>query len=209
MMTNKSFFQGEMVSTHMGAEHNPDHKRNKDLISVLDTVYVVSYEAPRELRESHSSFISESREMGACCFMLPCNDPLLRGLPYALLEDEQLSTGFLQTCRCDPSCSSVSRGSPEDNRGELRSRSRTTLLESKPWFTPKPFYARDVHDELEWMAQDVEAFKCKAMSDAKPTIFWVRARELEVDVLEHLSLIISKEVERCDPWHGYLRIGLR
>jgi hypothetical protein len=45
----------------------------------------------------------------------------------------------------------------------------------------------------------VEAFDCKAMSDAKPAIFWIRARDYETDILKCLLSIISKEIERCDP----------
>jgi hypothetical protein len=209
METNKNFFQGVIVSTHMGADFNPDHKRNQDLISLLDVVYVVSYDAPRELRESDSGSIVESRWMGACCFMLSCDDPLFEGLIFALRDDEQLFTGYTRTCDYDPCSSFVVHISSYDHFGASHSRTSATLVnKSQLWTIPRPITARDVYSDLKQVAQDVETFGCKAMSNAEPTIFWVRAREFEVDVLERLWVIISKEIERCDQKPRYHRIEI-
>jgi hypothetical protein len=197
METNKSFFQGRVVSAHMGARYNPDHKRNKDLISLLDVVYVVSYKASQEFRFSHPASMHEVRWMEACCFMLPGSDPILQGLIYALLDDEQLFTSVVLTNYRD--LRSSLRVSPDSYPGEFKSRWLASLSDSKSWDIPKPLTASKVYTDLYRVAQDVEAFDCKAMSDAKPAIFWIRARDYETDILKCLLSIISKEIERCDP----------
>jgi hypothetical protein len=116
---------------------------------------------------------------------------------YALLDDEQLFTSVVLTNHRD--LRSSLRVSSGGYPGEFESRWLASLSESKSWSNLKPLTANKVYSDLCRVAQDVEAFECKAMSDAKPAIFWIRARDLETDILACLSSIVSKEIERCDP----------
>ncbi|KEQ57668.1 uncharacterized protein M437DRAFT_70614 [Aureobasidium melanogenum CBS 110374] len=189
---------GEKVTSHIGSRYNPQHKRNEHLISLLDKVYVASYDAPRERRETDSNgWICEQRTMGSCCFMIPLKDPARVSLMDALLKDSSLFTGLIDIRHHCPRPSFMTNS--DDYLYEAEIRHRKTLSDSGQWEALYTIKRGHVYDYLFQMAMQTCEFKCKAVMDEKPTLFLVTARKHETDILEHLSTIICREQDRNNP----------
>lgn len=195
---NERFFKGEHVSTHIGAEFNPAHKHNKNLASISKHFYVVSYNALLESRDSQSDgSITETRRMGDCCFMVPGKYPGLQQLIYALLVENNLSTSMVHMSF--PDLRDSFRTNFEDPYSEIETRNRTTLDDYEPWHPLRSISQRAAWQRLSEVANIVAKFGCNAISDARPVIFWIQAREDVTDVLERLSQILHVEIERSGP----------